>query len=220
MEDTFATMMKVCVCCWEDIWCYGLFPLLLLLLLSKQQYLLRTRSLPVRKGRLSSSVHFVSTKTAGRTRPSPSQTPARILLEPGASERREKELKQVKSSWTSVVPQNHWGSFTGEDTESSSVPIISAFKPYCERQTAVLCHLKHKLRVQPPESVKSVLFSWDCQTSVFNVAQKMNQICNRKYNGNRFREFIMMECRWLMCLNKIAADKNICVERWGGCNLH
>lgn len=46
------------------------------------------RSLPVRKARLSSSVHFVSTKRGGRTRPSASRTAAQTPLEPNASERR------------------------------------------------------------------------------------------------------------------------------------
>lgn len=48
------------------------------------------RSLPVRKARLSSSVHFVSTKRGGRTQSSASQTPARTPPEPNASERRGK----------------------------------------------------------------------------------------------------------------------------------
>lgn len=42
-------------------------------------------ALPVRKVRLSSSVHFVSTGRDGRTQPLASQTPARTLPEPDAS---------------------------------------------------------------------------------------------------------------------------------------
>lgn len=64
-----------------------LFFLLLFFFISLSIWKVRWGSLPVRKARLSSSVHFVSTRRGGRTRPSASRTPARTPLEPDASGR-------------------------------------------------------------------------------------------------------------------------------------
>lgn len=121
------------------------------------------RSLPVRKARLSSSVHFVSTARGARTRPSASRTPAQTPPGTGAADGEEKKKKlkpPVKQSCCNVAQTGR----TGTSPISEKV-YVNQLKPVLKLNWDAQTSLTLNSQIGKPE--KPVLpqrsFSWDTE---------------------------------------------------------